>query len=168
MLQKIAHIIGVSGQDIHLQMKNKRKPFLFQRGDQPFQLTKEQMEKINRENMLGMVATEVRLKQTSEAEHFIGVVGENEREFQKRYGKKHKLSNQTPVGISGLQQSFDEFLMTDGEAKILYQVDRRGSPFLESMRNLPLLEIRFILSRFKQRFINGCNKKQKRSWKFIG
>ncbi|MGI2813506.1 peptidoglycan D,D-transpeptidase FtsI family protein [Bacillus cytotoxicus] len=128
MLQKIAHIIGVSGQDIHLQMKNKRKPFLFQRGDQPFQLTKEQMEKINRENMLGMVATEVRLKQTSEAEHFIGVVGENEREFQKRYGKKHKLFNQTPVGISGLQQSFDEFLMTDGEAKILYQVDRRGEP----------------------------------------
>lgn len=27
-----------------------------------------------------------------------------------------------------MQQSFDEFLLTDGEAKVLYQVDRQGEP----------------------------------------
>ncbi|MBJ7939567.1 penicillin-binding protein 2, partial [Bacillus cereus] len=53
MLEKIAHIISVPGQDINLQMKDKRKPFIFQRGDKPFQLTKEQVEKINRADMLG-------------------------------------------------------------------------------------------------------------------
>ncbi|MEY8348610.1 penicillin-binding protein 2 [Bacillus cereus] len=128
MLEKISHIIGVSRQDINLQMKKKRKPFIFQRGDKPFQLTKEQMEKVNRADMLGIVATEVRMKQPSEAEHLIGVVGENEKEFKKRYEKLQKISSQTPVGISGLQQSFDEFLMTDGDTKVLYQVDRQGEP----------------------------------------
>ncbi|MFJ8527999.1 peptidoglycan D,D-transpeptidase FtsI family protein [Bacillus sp. NPDC094106] len=128
MLEKITHIIGVPGQDVKAQMKDKQKPFIFQRGDRPFRLTKEQMEKINRADMLGMVATEVRMKQISEAEHLIGAVGENEKEFQKRYGEMKKLPSQTPIGISGLQQSFDEFLMTDGETKVLYQVDRQGEP----------------------------------------
>ena len=128
MLEKITHIIGVPGQDVKAQMKDKQKPFIFQRGDRPFRLTKEQMEKINRADMLGMVATEVKMKQISEAEHLIGAVGENEKEFQKRYGEMKKLPSQTPIGISGLQQSFDEFLMTDGETKVLYQVDRQGEP----------------------------------------
>jgi len=128
MLEKITHIIGVPGQDIKLQMKDKRKPFILQRGDKPFQLTKEQMEKVNRADILGMVAIEVKMKQISEAEHLIGVVGENEKELKKRYEKLKKLSSQTIIGISGLQQSFDEFLMTDGETKVLYQVDRQGEP----------------------------------------
>lgn len=128
MLEKIAHIIGVPGQDMSRQMKDRRKPFIFQRGDRPFKLTKEQMERVNGADMLGMVATEVRMKQLSEAEHLIGVVGENEKEFKKRYEKIKKLPSQTPIGISGLQQSFDEFVMTDGETKVLYQVDRQGEP----------------------------------------
>lgn len=128
MLEKVAHIIGVSRQDIRAQMEGRSKPFIFQRGNRLFQLTKEQMEKVNSTDMLGMVATEVRMQRTSEAEHLIGVVGENEKEFKKRYEKLKKLSSQTPIGISGLQQSFDEFLVADGEAKLLYHVDRQGEP----------------------------------------
>ncbi|WP_242222802.1 penicillin-binding protein 2 [Bacillus cereus group sp. BfR-BA-01380] len=128
MLEKIAHIIGVSRKDIQVQMKSRSKPFIFQKDDRPFPLTKEQMEKVNRTGMLGMVATEVRMQQSREAEHLIGVVGENEKEFKKRYEKLKKLPRKTPIGISGLQQSFDEFLMTDGETKVLYQIDRQGEP----------------------------------------
>ncbi|PGL43387.1 penicillin-binding protein [Bacillus cereus] len=128
MLEKISHIIGLSRQEIRLQMKSKNKAFILQRGNIPFQLTVEQMEKVNQLDTLGIVAAEVRLKQTGEANHLIGDVGENEQEFQKRYGEMKKLSEQTPIGISGLQQSFDEFLLTDGEAKVLYQVDRQGEP----------------------------------------
>lgn len=130
MLEKIAHIIGVSHKDIQVQMKSRSKPFIFQKDDRPFQLTKEQMEKVNRTGMLGMLATEVRMQRSREAEHLIGVVGENEKEYKKRYEKLKKLSSKTPIGISGLQQSFDEFLMTDGETKVLYQVDGQGEPIL--------------------------------------
>ncbi|CUB08251.1 Penicillin-binding protein 4B [Bacillus cereus] len=128
MLDKIAHIIGMSRQEIEIQMKDKKSAFIMQRGNEPFRLAPEQMEKVNQLNVLGIVAAEVRLRQASVRNHLIGDVGENEREFQKRYGEVRKLSKQTPIGISGLQQSFDEFLLTDGEAKVLYQVDRQGEP----------------------------------------
>ncbi|MEW9577557.1 peptidoglycan D,D-transpeptidase FtsI family protein [Bacillus toyonensis] len=128
MLKKIAHIIGVSRQEIKIQMRDKKNAFILQRGNEPFPLVREQMEKINQLNVLGIVAAEVRLKQTGGTNHLVGEVGENEREFQKRYGEVEKISKQTPIGISGLQQSFDEFLLTDGEAKVLYQVDRQGEP----------------------------------------
>lgn len=128
MLEKIAHIIGMSRQEIESQMKDKKSAFIMQRGNRPFRLAREQMEKVNQLNVLGIVAAEVRLRQASVRNHLIGDVGENEREFQKRYGEVRKLSKQTPIGISGLQQSFDEFLLTDGEAKVLYQVDRQGEP----------------------------------------
>ncbi|KAA0762492.1 penicillin-binding protein 2 [Bacillus sp. SH5-2] len=128
MLEKIAHIIGLSRQEIENQMKDKKNAFVLQRGNGPFRLTQEHMEKVNQLNVLGVVAAEVRLKQTGAMNHLIGDVGENEQEFQKRYGEVKKISKQTPIGISGLQQSFDEFLLTDGEAKVLYQVDRQGEP----------------------------------------
>ena len=128
MLEKISHIIGMSRQEIESQMKHKKSAFILQRGNEPLRLEREQMEKVNQLNVLGIVAAEVRLRQTSVMNHLIGDVGENEREFQKRYGEVRKISKQTPIGISGLQQSFDEFLLTDGEAKVLYQVDRQGEP----------------------------------------
>lgn len=128
MLEKIAHIIGLSRQEIENQMKDKKNAFVLQRGTGPFRLTQEHMEKVNQLNVLGVVAAEVRLKQTGAMNHLIGDVGENEQEFQKRYGEVKKISKQMPIGISGLQQSFDEFLLTDGEAKVLYQVDRQGEP----------------------------------------
>lgn len=128
MLEKIAHIIGLSRQEIENQMKDKKNAFVLQRGTGPFRLTQEHMQKVNQLNVLGVVAAEVRLKQTGAMNHLIGDVGENEQEFQKRYGEVKKISKQTSIGISGLQQSFDEFLLTDGEAKVLYQVDRQGEP----------------------------------------
>lgn len=93
MLEKIAHIIGVSRQEIRLQMKNKNQAFILRRENTPFQLTLEQMKKVNQLDILGIVAAEVRLKQMGEADHLIGDVGENEQEFQKRYGEMKKLRN---------------------------------------------------------------------------
>ena len=82
MLEKIAHIIGMSRQEIESQMKDKKSAFIMQRGNRPFRLAREQMEKVNQLNVLGIVAAEVRLRQASVRNHLIGDVGENEREFQ--------------------------------------------------------------------------------------
>ena len=129
MLEKIAHIIGMSRQEIESQMKYKKSAFIMQRGNGPFRLAREQMEKVNQLNVLGIVAAEVRLRQTSVMNHLIGNVGENEREFQKRYGEVRKISKQTPIGISGLQQSFDEFLLTDGGKSIVSSGPARRTDF---------------------------------------
>lgn len=130
ILEQVAHMIGVSQREIKKQIQDSRsKPLIFQQGEKPYKLTKEQMEKVNRSDILGIVATEMKMKQTPNiAEHLIGVAGENEKEFEKRYGEIKQFASKTPIGISGLQQSFDEFLVADGEAKLLYHVDRQGEP----------------------------------------
>ena len=75
------------------------------------------MEKVNELHVLGIVAAEVRLKQTGEISHLIGDVGGERKGISKAIWRSEKISKQTPIGISGLQQSFDEFLLTDGEQK---------------------------------------------------
>ncbi|MFT4142650.1 MAG: penicillin-binding protein 2, partial [Bacillus sp. (in: firmicutes)] len=69
MLEKIAHIIGVSRQEIRRQMKNKKNAFILQGETAPFRVTREQMEKVNQLHVLGIVAAEVRLKQTGKINH---------------------------------------------------------------------------------------------------
>ena len=93
MLEKIAHIIGMSRQEIESQMKHKKSAFILQRGNEPLRLEREQMEKVNQLNVLGIVAAEVRLRQTSVVNHLIGDVGENEREFQNDTEKLEKFQN---------------------------------------------------------------------------
>jgi cell division protein FtsI/penicillin-binding protein 2 len=44
-----------------------------------------------------------------------------------RYPKRH-LPPHTEVGIHGLQKAFDEFLIPEGETKLLYHVDAAGGP----------------------------------------
>ena len=143
-------------------MKNNKNAFTLQGETAPFRVTREQMEKVNELHVLGIVAAEVRLKQTGEINHLIGDVGENEREFQKRYGELKRISKQTPIGISGLQQSFDEFLLTDGEAKVLYQVDRQGEPIFGKQAKYTSPGNPFYPVRFKLLYIKSCSKKQKK------
>ena len=81
MLEKIAHIIGVSRQEIRRQMKNK-KCIYTARETAPFRVTREQMEKVNQLHVLGIVAAEVRLKQTGEINHLIGDVGRTKENFK--------------------------------------------------------------------------------------
>ena len=84
------------------------------------------------------------------------------RQFQKRYGEMKKTSKQTPIGISGLQQSFDEFLLTDGEAKVLYQVDRQGEPIFGKQAKYTSPGNPFYPVTTKQQYIKRCNDEQRR------
>lgn len=61
------------------------------------------------------------------AEHLIGLTGENAKELTKRYPKK-ELSVKTLIGVSGLEESFDEFLLAEGKSKLVYHVDGDGAP----------------------------------------
>ena len=55
---------------------------LYCRETAPFRVTREQMEKVNQLHVLGIVAAEVRLKQTGEINHLIGDVGRTKENFK--------------------------------------------------------------------------------------
>ena len=66
-------------------------------------------------------------RELSPAAQLIGLVGENEELVKARYPDK-RIPWNTSIGISGLQKSFDEFLLQEESAKLVYHVDGRGGP----------------------------------------
>ncbi|WP_407269526.1 peptidoglycan D,D-transpeptidase FtsI family protein [Radiobacillus sp. PE A8.2] len=80
---------------------------------------------VKEEAIPGLVAVERTVQGDPElASHLLGIVRSNPQEFQARYDDE---KNQ-PLGISGLEQTFDSFLQSKNEEKLMYHVDAKGSP----------------------------------------
>ncbi|WP_147532727.1 peptidoglycan D,D-transpeptidase FtsI family protein [Bacillus marasmi] len=124
---KVADIIRADKQDLMKQIQTANKPFAYGEPN-PLRLTSSQMEKINALKIPGVFAVERKyLLEKTPAEQLIGIVKENNQELLKRYPNKEYPSN-TLIGISGLEKSFDEFLIAEGESKLVYHVDGDGAP----------------------------------------
>lgn len=125
--EKVAEIMGVSPYQLNDTLKNAKAPVVFG-GDTPVRLTDAQREAINKMAIPGVFAVEKKdsLKNNL-AEQLLGITGQNEELLAKRYPEK-KLSFNTLIGLTGMEKSFDEFLLPDGEAKLVYHVDGTGRP----------------------------------------
>lgn len=125
--EQIADIINVPVESIEYRVKQAEDPFAY--GDpNPLKLTDAQMEQINALKIPGVFAVERKYSLTEyPAEQLIGITGQNTAELQKRYPDKDLLE-QTVIGLTGLEKSFDEFLLPDGNSKLIYHVDAKGGP----------------------------------------
>lgn len=125
---KISQITGIPNAHLKKAVKDAKKPFIYGGEQKPFDLTDLQVNQINSLNIPGVFAIEKNVEHsTIPAEQLIGLVGENAKELKIRYPDK-KLSEKTMVGVSGLERSFDEFLLPDGKSKLIYHVDGKGAP----------------------------------------
>ncbi|WP_342043353.1 peptidoglycan D,D-transpeptidase FtsI family protein [Bacillus sp. OTU2372] len=125
--KKVSEITGISENVLKMAVAGAKKPFAY--GDpQPLELTSSQMERINQLNIPGVFAIEKKFERSHiPAEQLIGLTGENPEEVKKRYPNK-ELSEKTLLGVSGLEESFDEFLLPEGKSKLVYHVDGSGGP----------------------------------------
>ncbi|MFT4412730.1 peptidoglycan D,D-transpeptidase FtsI family protein [Fredinandcohnia humi] len=127
-IDDVASIINVSPQSLETELQDAKKPVIVG-GDKPLELTENQMNKINNLKIPGVFAVYRQYELDSKiADHLIGLIRENEELFKKRYPEKTYLSQNTKLGITGLQSTFDEFLLPEGEAKLLYHVAGDGGP----------------------------------------
>lgn len=126
-INKISTITGIPSDFLKHTVEKAKKPFAY--GDpNPIELSSSQMERINALNIPGVFAIEKKYERsTILADQLMGLTGENLQELKKRYPKK-ELSEQTLIGVSGLEESFDEFLIPDGKSKLVYHVDGDGAP----------------------------------------
>ncbi|MHC0035821.1 peptidoglycan D,D-transpeptidase FtsI family protein [Pseudoneobacillus sp. C159] len=126
-IEKVASILGVSSSVLKQEIERNQKPFAF--GERkPILLSKDQMDKINALKIPGVFAVQKKYNLASyPAEQLIGIVRENPSELKRRYPEK-ELSNQTLIGVSGMEKSFDEFLLPEGKSKLVYHVDGDGAP----------------------------------------
>ncbi|MFD1736677.1 peptidoglycan D,D-transpeptidase FtsI family protein [Bacillus salitolerans] len=130
-IEEVASILKINENVLVETVNSISEPVAFG-NPKPMPLTEQQMTMINELKIPGVFAV-YRQSRVEDlvAEHLIGIVRENKDEVLKRYPEKVKeenLSVHTPVGILGLQKVFDEFLLPEGESKLLYHVDNRGGP----------------------------------------
>ncbi|MFJ7727036.1 peptidoglycan D,D-transpeptidase FtsI family protein [Neobacillus sp. NPDC097160] len=125
--EKVSVFSGIPVNVLKMAVDGAKKPFAY--GDpQPVELTTSQMERINALEIPGVFAIEKKFERREvPAEQLIGLTGENPKELKKRYPNK-ELSEKTLLGVSGLEESFDEFLLPEGKSKLVYHVDGGGAP----------------------------------------
>ncbi|MBP2240512.1 cell division protein FtsI/penicillin-binding protein 2 [Cytobacillus eiseniae] len=125
--KRVAEIMDVSEYGLRHAVENAKKPFAYG-SPKPIELTEAQIKEMNDLQIPGVFAVEKKYHLTDNpAEHLIGITGENETLLRNRYPDK-ELSAQTMVGLTGMERSFDEFLLPDGKSKLVYHVDATGGP----------------------------------------
>ncbi|WP_096153265.1 MULTISPECIES: peptidoglycan D,D-transpeptidase FtsI family protein [Bacillus] len=127
---ELASILQISETHLEEIVQELSAPVVVRDLGKPLKLTEEQMEKINSLKYPGIIAMYRSFSLDKKAaEQLIGITGENETEFLRRYKKRIEnqyISPKTPIGVTGLEQAFDEFLLPEGSTQLLYHVDRYG------------------------------------------
>lgn len=126
-IDSVAGIIKIPSPLLRTKIEGAKKPFVLGGDRNPLLLSLKQFESINRLHIPGVFAIQKIPEQRSfPAEQLIGIVGENPEELKRRYPNK-RLQEKTLIGVSGLEQSFDEFLLPEGKAKLIYHIDGTGA-----------------------------------------
>lgn len=127
-MEQVARIAGVTVEEIRRQLEEANGPFILQQDGEPLALSASQMKQINDLRIPGVFAVKKQYPlETVYAPHLLGFTRKDEKLLRTRYPKR-SLPPQAEVGIQGLEKAFDEFLLTDGETKLLYHVDAEGRP----------------------------------------
>ena len=126
-VEEVASVIGVPKYKILNTLANADGPVALGTPD-PYLLSKDEMDAINEMKIPGVFAVERKYPlSNTQAEQLIGITGENSSLLKERYEDK-EFTSRTLVGLTGLEKSFDEFLVGEGKSKLVYHVDGIGSP----------------------------------------
>lgn|GEM_PF-212365 len=125
--EAVASILHVDPDRLRKSVEGAGEPVIFGFPD-PVILEEGQVQKINQLRIPGVFAVEMRFKRNQTlAGQLIGITGENEKLVKERYPDQN-ISPNTAIGITGLQKTFDEFLIQGETTRLVYHVDGRGGP----------------------------------------
>lgn len=128
---KVSEILNVKEEVILNSLKSTNQPFVLEMAGKPYKLTGEQVKKINELKIPGVFAQYFQQRTENLAPHLIGVTGENSEEVKRRYSKQvtnGSISIYSEIGVSGMQRTFDPFLLSQGNASLVYFVDNHRDP----------------------------------------
>lgn len=135
-IKKVADILKVSPGTLQYAIQKAKKPFAFQADH--LSLSDEQKNAINQLKIPGVQVLSIRYFPKDKSSYIVGAVGENASLIESRYPellKSGTVTNTTPVGVMGLEEAFDPFLISHHEQKLLYHTTATGKPlFGESVK----------------------------------
>ena len=127
-IEELANILNVAVSQLKNTLSEEEEPFVFKVNGKPINLTDRQMDRINDLEIPGVYASFQMIPSEQQlASQLIGGLTHSEEEKKKRYKDREDLQH-IPIGDRGLQQRFDEFLLSQGESKLVYHVDGIGGP----------------------------------------
>ncbi|MGV3488279.1 MAG: penicillin-binding transpeptidase domain-containing protein, partial [Tuberibacillus sp.] len=135
-IEKVADIIQVTPGALKYAVQKAKKPFAFEKD--VLNITDRQKKAINGLKIPGLQVLKIRYFPRDKSSYIVGAVGENAGLIRTRYPELLKsgvVSESTPVGVSGIEESFDPFLLSHDEQKLLYHTTAAGEPmFGESVK----------------------------------
>ncbi len=142
-INQLAEDIDTNQDDLYQQIRDLDRPSYLKQGTKPIELTDQQEELVNQLAIPGIIAIPYTIQNYNEvlAKHVLGYLGQApdviNTDYQK-YVERGILKQDSLIGRSGLEMSFQELLMGIGESKIAYFVDNQGHPLngLSSKYNL--------------------------------
>ncbi len=130
-VREVADILGINEDVLLKEVSKPKEPIVFHMNGERRKLKEDEMTKINQLKIPGVYAQYVQERTENIAPHLIGVTGENVEEVKRRYSDQlanGNISIHAEIGVSGLQRSFDPFLISQGDAKLVYFVDNLQQP----------------------------------------
>ena len=128
-IEKVADVLHIAPGALQYAVQKAKQPFVFDTGSTS--LTDEQKDAINTMKIPGVQVLRIRYYPRENTSYIIGAVGENASLVQSRYPellKNGTVTETTPVGVLGLEEAFDPFLLSHNEQKLLYHTTATGQP----------------------------------------
>ncbi|KKI88526.1 penicillin-binding protein [Bacillus sp. SA1-12] len=125
---KIAEIVNISSDELKNRLQHAKEPLVLSSKDR-LSLSSSELDEINDFKIPGVfgIYKQSPMEETI-GEHILGITGENAEALRRKYPERKDLSYKTKIGLTGLEEAFDEFLLPDEATKLLYHVDGDGHP----------------------------------------
>ncbi|MGN1400854.1 MAG: peptidoglycan D,D-transpeptidase FtsI family protein [Bacillus sp. (in: firmicutes)] len=126
---ELAAIINQPAAELELAVSRADNPFPYMKDGEPIRLTEKQMDRVNELNIPGVyAATRLFPMKEKMAEQLLGGLTSADVNEEKHIKELQKYSPELQVGDKGLQEQFDDFLLSIGETRLVYHVDGIGGP----------------------------------------
>lgn len=133
-IREVADLLSLPAERILEQMTELKEPTIYKTGRGILHLTEEEANYLNQLQIYGLLGLPYELRYDTEqivAQHLIGYVGQNKEYIRNKYADElaqGTLTENSVIGISGIEKSFQPFLQGLGPTSLSYYVDARGYP----------------------------------------
>lgn len=133
-IREVANLLSLPAERLLEQMIDLKEPLIYKTGRGILHLTEEEAEQVNQLQISGLLGLPYELRYDTEqlvSQHLLGYVGQNREYIRIKYADElaqGTLNENSEIGISGLEKSFQPFLQGLGPTSLSYYVDARGYP----------------------------------------